>query len=113
MRRKYLQRFWLLAALSFLIVPAIGFIVYVMQWDPAVFIFGTVLMIVIAQSPINSYRQYIKNGIMKDFTGFFKDFDYRFGNLVDAEKSGFRGCSEIMTDVTGTIILKENTKMLQ
>lgn len=86
MRRKYLQRFWLLVALSFLIVPAIGFIVYVMQWDPAVFIFGTVLMIVIAQSPINSYRQYVKNGIMKDFTGFFKDFDYRFGNLVDAEK---------------------------
>ena len=68
MRRKYLQRFWLLVALSFLIVPAIGFIVYVMQWDPAVFIFGTVLMIVIAQSPINSYRQYVKNGIMKDFT---------------------------------------------
>ena len=89
MRRKYLQRFWLLVALSFLIVPAIGFIVYVMQWDPAVFIFGTVLMIVIAQSPINSYRQYVKNGIMKDFTGFFKDFDYRFGNLVDAEKIRF------------------------
>lgn len=72
MRRKYLQRFWLLVALSFLIVPAIGFIVYVMQWDPAVFIFGTVLMIVIAQSPINSYRQYVKNGIMKDFTGFLR-----------------------------------------
>lgn len=89
MRRKYLQRFWLLVALSFLIVPAIGFIVYVMQWDPAVFIFGTVLMIVIAQSPINSYRQYVKNGIMKDFTGFFKDFDYLFGNLVDAEKIRF------------------------
>lgn len=89
MRRKYLQRFWLLVALSFLIVPAIGFIVYIMQWDPAVFIFGTVLMIVIAQSPINSYRQYVKNGIMKDFTGFFKDFDYLFGNLVDAEKIRF------------------------
>ena len=54
MRRKYLQRFWLLVALSFLIVPAIGFIVYVMQWDPAVVFFGTGFNILLDQPPQNT-----------------------------------------------------------
>ena len=90
-RKKYLKRFWILLAITLLVVPAIILLslMHFISIDraPDRNETGFILMIIvvfvaICSAPIYSYKKHVKGNVMEKMISFFGDFVYMYGNLI-------------------------------